>query len=493
MTAAAPRYQSLADDLGHAIRSGRLPAGAALPSLRDCAAQRALSLNTVTAAYRLLEDRGLIVARPQSGFYVRSALPEPRQSLRSAPSQAIGSAQDDLLALVLEARRQPDCLELALACPRGRSFYPGERLARLTHTVLTRQAGVASGYALPPGSLRLREQIALRGQRLGMTLAADDIELTHGATEALQLALRAVARPGDGIGIEAPAYFNLYPLLASLGLKAIEIPTHPRHGLDLDAVERLLEQRQLAALVAMPTVHNPLGCTMPPAAKQRLADLVARHGVPLIEDLVYAELQFADPPEPAVKAFDRDGWVLACSGFSKTLAPDYRVGWLAAGRFAPAVRRLKFASSGAEPLLLGEAVGLYLESGGYAHHLKHLRRLCEAQVATVRGLVADHFPAGTCATQPTGGFLLWIELPAAVDSAALFQAALRERIVILPGRVYSKGTRYRHCIRLSCGQAIDTRFVAAMRTLGRIAHGLARRRPVKQAGARQRRRGTDQA
>ncbi len=468
------RYRQLAAELAEAIDRGSLPAGARLPSVRVCAAQHALSLNTVTAAYRLLEDRGLIEARPQSGYYVRSSLPALQRPLRARPSGVRASGElDELMSVVLQCQQREDHVDLALACPRGEMFYPGAKLARLTAALLRRQPQLVGRYALPPGSLRLRTQIARRAKLLGMDLAADDILLTHGAMEALQLALRAVTRAGDTVGIESPSYFNLYPLLASLGLRALEIPTHPQHGLALDALELLLEEKRLQAIVAMPTVHNPLGCSMPLAAKRRLAELVNRHRVPLIEDALYAELQFVEPLQPTVKAFDSEGWVMVCASYTKTLAPDYRIGWLEAGRFAETVRKLKFSSTVAESLLLGETVGAFLESGGYDHHMRALRRRYAAQVDAVRGLIARHFPAGTRATQPAGGFLLWLELPASVDSLALFHAALAERIVIIPGLLYSTGARYRHCLRLSCCYPLDERAGAALRRLGELACALA--------------------
>lgn len=465
-------YLQLADELAEAIATGRLPEGSCLPSLRECASQRNLSLNTVTAAYRLLEDRGLIDSRPQSGFYVRNTLEEPGYSANRLSGTVLSEVQEDLMLTVLEAQRQPGHIDLAFASPRGKRFYPGDRLMHITGSVLRRQSEIVATYAMPPGSKLLREQIARRSQRLGMALTADDIILTHGANEALHLALRAVTRAGDSIGIEAPSYFNLYPLLSALGLKAIEIPTHPQLGLDIDSVEHFLAEKRVSALVAMPNVHNPLGCTMPVAAKMRLAKLLAQYKVPLIEDSVYAELQYREPLEPTVKAFDEKGWVLVCSGFSKTLAPDYRLGWIVGGRFSQAIERLKFASSASESMLLSETVGLYLKSGGYEHHLSSLRRLYFAQVSQVRGLIAQYFPEGTRATQPTGGFVLWVELPAKVDSLALFQAALKKGIVIMPGQIYAKGPRYRRCIRLSCCQEIDERFMNAIRTLGKLVENL---------------------
>ncbi len=213
---------------------------------------------------------------------------------------------------------------------------------------------------------------------------------------------------------------------------------------------------------------------MPVDAKRQLAELVGRHRLPLIEDMVYAELQFFEPLAPTVKAFDRAGWVLACGGFSKTLAPDYRLGWIEAGRFSQRVQQLKFASSASESTLLSETVGQFLESGGYESHLRSLRRLYATQVATVRGLIAQSFPEGTRATQPAGGFVLWVELPAQVDSRELFQAALSQGVVMMPGQVYSKGQRYRNCLRISCCQEIDGRFADAIRTLGTLALDLSR-------------------
>lgn len=464
------RYQALADELAQAIHAGRLPAGSGLPSLRECASQRRLSLNTVTAAYRLLEDQGLIAARPQSGFYVRSVLAEPSASLRRQPSQVKGSAQQQLLAEVMEAQAQPGMLNLALAIPKGPRFYPQERLAKVTAQVLRQQPDWLSRYALPPGPLALREQVRLRAQRLGMALRAEDIVITHGAMEALQLALRACTRPGDTVGIEAPAYFNIYDLLSSLGLKALELPTHPRHGLVMEELEQAMAQGRIDALVCMPTVHNPLGCNMPLSSRQRLAALAQQHQVPVIEDMVYSELQYAEPPAPAARAFDSEGWVLVCSSFSKAIAPDYRLGWIDAGRYATAVRHLKFASSGGESELLCQSLAAFLQSGHYDHHLRSIRRLYEQQVASVRGLIARYFPEGTRATQPEGGFLLWLELPAEVDSLALFRAALAEAVVIMPGQVYSQGARYKHCIRLSCAQVLDDRYVNGLKTLGALTH-----------------------
>lgn len=138
-----------------------------------------------------------------------------------------------------------------------------------------------------------------------------------------------------------------------------------------------------------------------------------------------------------MKSFNRDGWVLFCSSFTKTLAPDFRIGWIAGGRFNDALRKLKAVSSMAESQLLSETLAMFLETGGYDHHLRNLRKRYAAQVEAARALIARHFPRGTRATQPAGGFVFWVELPGGVDSVALFHQLLEEQICLTPGTLYS--------------------------------------------------------
>lgn len=463
------RYQQLAEEITLAINSNTLMPGSALPSLRDCATQQGLSMNTVISAYRLLEDRGLIESRPQSGFFVCSHLPQPQAPIRETAAILQNAKEHEIMNMILLASRDPEYVDLGLATPKSAKYYPGEQLAKITASLLRKQSALVVQYALPPGSSALKEQIAHRGQRLGMQLAPDNIVITHGGMEALQLALKAVTKVGDKVGIEAPSYFNLYPLLDALSLQALEIPTHPQHGMDLDVLEHSLQAGDLSAIISMPTVQNPLGFTMDIAAKRRLADLVNQYQTPLIEDAIYAELQYAEPLQPTVKAFDSEGWIIICSSYSKALAPDYRIGWIEAGRFSHKVKDLKFISSVAESKLLSEAIAQILRSGGYDRHLRSLRRHSYEQMTTIRGLVARHFPPGTKATLPSGGFLLWIELPAPIDSFALFIAALKHKIIVVPGQIYSRQGRYQHYLRISCCQEIDDRMIEAFQTLGRLA------------------------
>lgn len=467
-----PLYQSLADELRTAMGDGRLPAGARLPSVREAARSRNLSINTVLAAYRHLEARGLVEARPQSGYFVRSRLqapPAPRFAPQPAQARPAETAVLNRIAAVVEAQSNAGNVDLSLACPKGSDFYPGERLARLVADTARRHPELLSDYSLPPGSLRLRREIARHALDLGVTMAAEEVILTNGCMEALQFALRTVTRPGDAVAMESPTYFTLIPLAERLGLRIIEVPTHPCNGMSIDALELLLSEQRVKAVVTMPNVHNPLGTSMPVESKRRLAALANEYRVPVIEDALYAELQYAVPLQPAVKAFDRDGWVILCSSYTKTLAPGFRAGWMEAGRFRREVTDLKFCSSVAQPALMSEALGLFLESGGYAQHLRRLRRSYAGQIDRLRGLIDEVFPAGTRATEPTGGFLVWVELPQGCDANKLFDQALARGISITPGTLFSPSGRYTRHIRLSGCYPFSERHIHALVTLGQLA------------------------
>jgi len=466
-----PLYLTLASELRRAMEEGRLAPGARLPSVREASRQRRLGLNTVLAAYRHLETRGLVEARPQSGYYVKPRLASAQEAAFSKPGRARPTdlVVLDQISLVIAAQSHPDYVDLSLACPRVGDFYPGEKLARILGDLGRRRPDLITGYSLPPGPPLLREQICHHGAALGMQLRSDRIVVTNGCLEALMLALRAVTRPGDTVGIESPTYFCLMPLFTQLGLKALEIPTHPETGLSLDALELLLSEKRLAAVMATPNVHNPLGSVMPLDAKRRLAGLVNDYQVPLIEDAIYAELQFTSPLSPAVRAFDRDGWVMVCSSFSKTLAPGFRLGWIDGGRFHREVADLKFISSVAQPALLSETVGVFLESGGYEAHLRRLRRVYAAQMDRLRGLVADHLPPGTRATVPAGGYLLWVELPEPCSAVRLFEDALAAGISITPGTLFSPSGRHQRHLRLSGCYPLEGHYAEALVTLGRLA------------------------
>jgi len=321
---------------------------------------------------------------------------------------------------------------------------------------------------LSPGNPQLRRQIALRYMVGGLMLPMEELLITNGALEALNLCLQAVTQPGDLVAIEAPAFYACLQVLERLKLKAVEIPVHPRDGMDLEVLAQTLQKHPVKAVWCMTTFQNPVGASMPEAKKQALVELVTRHQVPLIEDDVYAELYYAQQAPKPAKAFDTQGLVMHCGSFAKSLAPGYRIGWVAAGRFAQKVERLKLMTSLCASMPAQAAIADYLQHGGYDRHLRKLRYALEGQQANMLAAIGRHFPAQTRVSQPSGGYFLWLELPQQMDALKLFHMALAQGISIAPGPIFSPTRRFGNCIRLNYGSPWNEGAEQAMATLGRI-------------------------
>lgn len=465
-------YQEIARGLIEAIERGALSVGQKTPSVRQMAAQKAVSVSTVLQAYRTLEDGGWIEARPQSGYFVRarlSAPPEPEAPPCDLTTKATEISTCTLVEQVLRATSDHTLLNLSVAVP-GPLLLPTRAIERAMAAVLRHNPGSSAHYDIAPGCPELRVEIARRAVAAGNAFSPDDILLTSGATEALNLCLRAVTRAGDTVILESPTYFGSLQILESLGLRALELPTHPREGLSLEALEVALESHQVKACLLMPNLSNPLGSTMPDAHKKRLVEMLAAREIPLIEDDTYGDLSFAGARPCTAKSFDQTGNVMLCSTFSKTLGPGLRVGWVAGGRFQAQLEWLKVTSSMAGASLPPLAVAEFLRGGGYDHYLRRTRKTYAAQLERLSEAVAEHFPAGTCLTRPGGGFLLWAELPAPFDALQLFFDALEEKITIAPGKLFSARDKYPHCLRLSAGVTWNSATERAIQTLGRLAH-----------------------
>lgn len=464
-------YEKIVNEIASAVTYGQLAPGARVPSVRDYARQHQVSINSVKNAYRLLEDRGLIAARPQSGYFVCESLPPLKNiTFPTVQDEALpGSGISRLLSLILENQQKGDCIDLALACPTGGLFYPAARLKKIMAQLLRSQSDLNMTYAMPPGPARLRSQIARRGLQLGMVLSAEDILITHGAMEALSLAVRISTQPGDAVAVESPTFYNLYPMLEDMGRRIINVPTDPVDGLNLDMLEHLISKENIKAVITVPSGHNPLGFIMPEDNRRRLARMAAQYRMAVIEDAVYAELQFSQHIVPNIKAYDKDGWVMVCASYTKTIAPDFRIGWLEAGRFRSRARQNKFITTVAESALLSETLGVFLENGSYDLHLRYLRKLYAKQLDEVRVCIARSFPEGTRVSRPLGGFILWLELPGNTDTLELFHAALEEKILCMPGMLCSGSRRFSHCLRMAACIELTEEYRSAIMRLGELA------------------------
>lgn len=463
------RYEKFADEIADLIRTGVLAPGEKVPSVRHASRTYGVSPSTVFQAYYLLEDRGLIHARPRSGYFVRehaqSPLHEPEISSRQAQTTEVDVSE--LVFSVLGSLKDPNTVPFGSAFPSPHLF-PLARLARSMAQSIRHMSPHEVISDMTGGNPNLLRQLALRYMVSGVMLSPDELVITSGAMEALNLCLQAVTSPGDLVAIEAPAFYATLQVLERLKLKAVEIPVHPREGIDLDTLADSLARLPIKACWCMSSLQNPLGASMSEEKKRALYALIQRHQVPLIEDDVYAELYFGTQPPKSVKSFDRDGLVMHCSSFSKSLAPGYRVGWVAGGRYAEQISRLKLMTTISPSVPAQAALADYLQHGGYDRHLRKLRHALEAQQGSMLASAARHFPASTRVTHPTGGYFLWFEFPEQVDSLKLFQLALAQGISLAPGPIFSATRRFGNCARLNYGHPWDAQSEQAMAVLGQI-------------------------
>lgn len=467
------RYEELAATLAGLIESGVLAPGDRLASVRTTSAQYHVSPATVFQAYYLLEARGLIRARPRSGYYVTGgpALQEPAAS-RPDPLASTAVDVSELVFSVLQAAKDPAIVPLGSAFPSP-ALFPWQRLHRSLASANRAANPWNTVLDLPPGNEALRRQIARRHAAAGLASAIDDVVITNGALEGLNLCLQAVTRPGDAVAVESPGFYAALQALERLNLKAVEIPVHPREGIDLGALADAIARHPVRACWLMTNFQNPVGAVMPDEKKRELVALLARHEVPLIEDDVYGELYFGDSgPRPA-KNFDTAGLVMYCSSFSKTLAPGYRIGWVLPGRFGERIERLKLMTTLSASVPAQAAIADYLQHGGFDRHLRKLRQTLQRQQAELLQAVAASFPAGTRATRPDGGYLAWVELPERIDALALHRLALAQGISIAPGPIFSAQRGYRNFIRLNYGHPWSAQLQQALATVGELAGSLA--------------------
>lgn len=473
-TPAAPLYRQLASHYAGAIAAGTLRSGDRLPSLRGLTQLHKVSLSTALQVCRSLEDEGYVEARERSGYYVRRArgvrpgqLEDQLSPQPLDPAQYVG-IHTQVSSFV--ARGRQSAVEVNFSTARAApQHYPVEALRKAMGKAL-RDKPLLLGAAGPQnGAREFREVVAKRALAGGLSLTADEVLVTHGCIEALNLALRAVTQPGDVVAVESPTFYGLLQVLESLGLQALEIPTSSQTGISLEALAFALDNHAgIKAVVVVPHLHNPTGAVMPDSHKEALVKLCAGRNLPLVEDDTYTELMEADSPPRTLKSWDRTGNVIHCVSLHKMLAPGLRLGWMSAGRWHARVEMLKYSQSRNNEALAQLGAAAFMASPAYDRHLKRLRTLLAAQRQRMAEALADYFPAGTRTTLPVGGLHLWVEVPG-VSSADLFDAALAERILVSPGTLFSNTGRFDSFLRLGCGWPHTPEIDAALKTLGRIA------------------------
>jgi len=467
-------YQRIAQQLAEDIRRGVYRPGERVPSVRKMSRQLSVSHATVLQAYANLEDQGMIRARPQSGFYVHQTpvLTAPTPDIAQVERPKLVTRSSIINQVLSESRRE-GLIPLGAAVPHV-DYLPVRALHQQLAKVTRFQSPRAFSYMFSPGYEPLRRQVAIRMRDAGVVVDSNEIVITHGCVDALQMSLRVLTKPGDLIAAESPTYYGLLQLADLLGLKVIEIPSDPDTGMSLEALQLAAGQWPIKALVLTARLSNPLGVSMPDHRQKQLLSLAARFDIQIVEDDIYGELMFDQGQYKALKSNDRDGRVIYCSSFSKTLSPGVRIGWVIAGRHQAEIERLQTFSTHSACSVTQMGVAAYLENGGYDRHLRAIRQEYRKNLSAFQLAVQRYFPEGTQMTRPKGNFILWVSLPVRVNTQDLHVRALEQGISIAPGLIFSNTEQFNHCIRLNCGLPWNNETERALRTLGQLASELCR-------------------
>lgn len=339
-------YEQLARELNQQIADGVYRVGEKLPSIRRICTQRRVSVATAMQALSILESRGMIEARPRSGYFIRQRqyglVKRPAPSNEHICPRNVGVSE--IVAQVFRQTGNDGKVPLGAGIPHP-DLLPSDRLSRFLAGVVRENPSYLGRYGSYQGHPDYIRQLAKRFAMRDCVISSDEIIATNGAMESLNLAIRAVTKPGDLVAVESPCYFGILQILESLALKALPIPSTCEKGIDLDLLEEGIRKHRVKAVVLTPTFSNPNGSCLSEPKQKQLLNLLTRHDLPLIEDDLYGDLHFSGENLRPVKAFDTDGRVIYCGSFSKCLSPGIRIGWIAAGRYTNAVRRLKVISN----------------------------------------------------------------------------------------------------------------------------------------------------
>ncbi len=465
--AAQTLTEQLAERFAERIRSRLLPAGTRLPSVRACATQQGVSPHTVVAAYDVLQAQGLVESRRQRGFYVRDYVEKmplvPDQSAVSAIksrtlkdaislSMPAASARINATSLIRGMMHKathpqpgagmlpPDWLQNQFMASALRKVVASEDLQNLSW-----------GYGVPMGDVPLREQLAGKLKNLGLAVTSDQVMTTVGATQALDIISRTLLKAGDAVMVEEPGWSVEFARLAALGMQVLPVP-RGASGPDLAVMRRYCETHAPKLYVSVSVLHNPTSQNLHPAVAHQILQLAQQFDFYVVEDDTYSHIA----PEHATRLTVLDGLQrsIYVSGFAKILAPNWRVGYMAA---PPALvdRMLdsKLLSTLTTPALMERAMALCIENGQLRRHIERVRsHLVQARKRSVQ--LAQE--AGCQFVTEPAGMFGWVDT--GMDTEVLAQRMLDEDYLIAPGSLFYASRQSSTLMRINYACTQDARF-----------------------------------
>ncbi|EGJ3155050.1 PLP-dependent aminotransferase family protein [Salmonella enterica subsp. enterica serovar Newport] len=459
------RYRQVAEQIKQAIHAGLLPPNTRLPSVRTLATQYGTSLTTALKALRTLEDEHYAVAKPKSGFFVVSQKKHMQEESVVAGQPCDLAPLDEQTELHMAMVGENCRVRLDLA-NGDISLYPIKKLGLIMRQLGYSKPALLGDMVKGTGYAPLKAEIVRRAVDYGCNINPDNILITNGCVEALSLALRATVTAGDVVAVESPCYFVLLQMLRNLNLRVIEVDACQDGYVDSEKLVALFRKKIVKVFVTLANINNPSGKSIPNKEKAYIASQADENDVIIVEDDIFGDTAFGEQRPFPMRAFSPH--VILCSGFSKTVAPGIRIGWVHSNNYMRKIMSLKYTSSMGSPVLSQATIGELLRNGGYDAHLRKLRHELARQIRSIRQIVLRKFPEGTRVSEPEGGYVIWVEMPEkSLNVRSLFIKARHAGIGIAPGHIFTTDARYDHCFRLNAGFGCNEDVEQAIEQLAR--------------------------
>lgn len=474
----SPLYQQIIEGIKSLIHEGTLEVGHPLTSSRTLAKKLGVNRSTIYQAYEELQAQGYLESRPGSYNVVQKRQKEvaynpKRQSLIAwvrVTSPEARNIYETLLCYSPEklGKLKPSSSVINLASlnldPR---LYPLQDFRRVVRQVLLNYGQEALQYGTHQGFNPLREYISQRLRLHGISVSRDEILITSGSQQAIDLVIRLLCRANDKVVIEAPTYANVIPLLKFNRVKIATVPMK-RDGMDLSALEKILAKDKVRFIYTIPNFHNPTGLTSSHHHREKLLGICLRHKVPLVEDGFEEEMKYFGKVPLPIKSIDEKNIVIYLGTFSKALFPGLRIGWITADKECiQRITAIKRFSDLTTNNLSQVIIYHFCKEGYYDLHLRRMHRIFRQRMQTALKAMDEYFPATVSWTKPMGGYTIWVRAPKKLSETELHSSLLPHRVFVSPGSYYFPDQNRSEYFRLCIAQLDEEEIWEGIKRLGK--------------------------
>ncbi|MFC0427192.1 aminotransferase-like domain-containing protein [Chryseobacterium scophthalmum] len=460
------KYQKFTSVIEEQIKSGALTLGDRLPSVREIKEKYQLSITSVQNGYDYLVMKGWVENRPRSGFFVTIKANEniPEDLPKLSPTIR-NSEFDEKVKLTSKSGKSFEKISFNTAAPTD-LLVPQKLILRKMQEVIRKKGALILRYYPVNGSEILRNQIASRATKFGCKINSEQLIITDGALQALYIALASVTQPADVVAVESPCVFSVLEVISNLKLKIIEIPVHYKNGFDIDYLKDAVTENNIRAVVVTPNFHNPTGILISDETKKELVSIAENNEIPIIENDIYGDIYFDGERPSTIGNFDKEGWVMTYSSFSKTLAPGIRLGWLNTGRFFEQAERIKFSLGRSVAPIFQELMIQLLNENSYDRHLRFFRKQLEIQCVELLNALRLYFPKECYFHRPQGGYSIWGRLPKDINMPDFYKFCENQKIAFTPGDTFSYTDAYSHHFRIIFADRITPESILRLKIIG---------------------------